>query len=255
MKLGILLLCDHVHPTLQNKHDDYTEMFSSLLLSVDPSLELVFYDVVNDHFPCDIHICDVYMSTGSKFSVNDGLLWIKKLSAFIKTLHMARIGFVGICFGHQLIASALGGKVEQVDKGWGIGVSTALVAAEKSWMQPQPQTQIKSINVVISHKEQITQLPSASEVLMANDFCPYSMFQVSDYFLGIQGHPEFSGEYAKDLINLRKGQIPSDTVTKGLASLVNKPDSKIIMQWLLLFLERTLLDRTLLELIEHNRVK
>lgn len=248
MKLGILL-CDHVHPSLQSKHYDYTEMFSALLLTVDPSLELVFYDVVNNEFPCDIHSCDVYMSTGSKFSVNDEQLWVKKLSAFIKALYMARIGFVGICFGHQLIASALGGKVEQVDKGWGIGVSTAQLIIEKSWMQPFPlsqsqlpaKSQKKSINVIISHQDQITQLPPRSEVLMSNDFCPYSMFQIEGYFLGLQGHPEFSCDYAHDLINLRKDLIPSNTVTEGIASLTNKPDSKIIMQWLLLFLQRTVM--------------
>jgi len=235
MKLGILI-CDHVQSQLQHEFGDYQDMFINTIIKANSgikNLKLSFYDVQKGQYPIDINDCDAYMSTGSKYSVYENQAWITQLLAFIQSLYIAKKPFVGICFGHQLIAQALGGTVEKSDKGWGIGVTTSKVIKKHPWMKPH----LSSVNFVVSHQDQVIKLPKNAQVLMGNQFCPYYMIQIDEHFLGIQGHPEFSPAYSKALMLSRKDRIPKPTLDKGVKSLNNIPDNLIIMQWLLHFLK------------------
>lgn len=234
MKLGILI-CDHVQTHLQSKFGDYQDMFISTINKANcdiKNLKLSFYDVESGQYPTDINECDVYMSTGSRYSVYENKEWIMQLLAFIQSLYMVKKPFVGICFGHQLIAQALGGVVEKSDKGWGIGVTTSKVIKKQPWMKPD----LNSVNLVVSHQDQVIKLPKQAQVLTGNQFCPYYMIQIDEHFLGIQGHPEFSTEYSKALMFSRKDRIPKPVLDKGVQSLNQVPDDLAVMQWILCFL-------------------
>jgi len=233
MKLGILV-CDHVHNTLQTEFADYPQMFENCLLEVDPKLEIKNFLVIDGDLPAQIDVCDSYMITGSKWGVNDTQPWIEQLEIFIQELYTAGKGLVGICFGHQLIARALGGMVQRSDKGWGIGVQSNQLLQKSDWMTPFQPT----LDLVVSHQDQIVELPPESRVLACNDFCRYSMIQVGNNFLGIQGHPEFSRAYSHALIKRRKDIIPPARVIEGIDSLKNQPHSFIGMKWLLNFLRQ-----------------
>jgi GMP synthase (glutamine-hydrolysing) len=234
MKLGILI-CDQVHDQLQPEFGDYPAMFQGIIEQVNPQIELQFFSAVDRQLPSDIDVCDVYMTSGSRWGVNDDSLWIRELEQFIRRLYDGDKGFVGICFGHQLIATSLGGRVGKSGKGWGVGIYRSGSIIEKSWMSPFKDT----LNVVVSHQDQIVELPAQTEVLASNEFCPYSMIQVNDHFLGIQGHPEFSRGYSLALMNSRKDRIPASVITQGTASLSHVADDQLSMGWLLNFLAQT----------------
>jgi len=235
MKLGILQ-CDHVQDTLQSDFGDYPAMFTQLLQDYDDEIDVQFYAVIDGQFPQHIDECDVYMSSGSKWGANDDQAWIHQLEDFIRALYSAGKGFVGICFGHQLIAKALGGEVEKSPLGWGVGVAHYSLVTEKAWMQPQQD----NVALVVSHQDQVCQLPAGSTVLMGNDFCPYSMFQVDSHFLGLQGHPEFSAQYSAALMDVRRDRIPAETIATGMQSLDYQTDDKLTTQWIMRFLKQTL---------------
>ncbi|GAW95321.1 MULTISPECIES: glutamine amidotransferase-related protein [Colwellia] len=235
MKLGILL-CDHVQPALQEEFADLDHMFTQLLSQCDSTIELHYYWVVDGEFPDNIDVCDAYMTSGSKASVNDDLPWITRLERFVWQLFVGGKPFVGICFGHQLIAKILGGKVAYSAKGWGVGVATTKVHCHKPWMQPHK----KQIKLVVSHQEQVEQLPADAEVLMANDFCPYAMIQVGNNFIGLQGHPEFSRAYAKAIMQNRKTIIAEKNFTQGLQSLSQQGDGELVMRWLINFIQQVI---------------
>lgn len=234
MKLGILI-CDHVQSQLQHEFGDYQDMFINAIIKSNSgikNLKLSFYDVQKGQYPSNINDCDAYMSTGSKYSVYENQAWITQLLAFIKSLYIAKKPFVGICFGHQLMAQALGGLVEKSDKGWGVGVTNSKVIKKQPWMKPH----LNSVNLVVSHQDQITMLPTNAQVLISSEFCPYYMIQIENHFLGIQGHPEFSRDYSKALMLSRKDRIPKPTLDKGVKSLNQTPNDLDMMQWLLCFL-------------------
>ena len=112
LKVG-LLQCDHVADDLVDTHGDYQEMFSNLVHAQDENIEVVIFDLTADQFPVDLKACDGYIITGSQFSAYDEIPWIAKAKLLVADLHKAKIPTVGICFGHQLIAESLGGKVKK----------------------------------------------------------------------------------------------------------------------------------------------
>lgn len=233
MKLGILI-CDEVREQLQPEFGDYPEMFSELLKRVDDQLEIVYFSAFKHELPANINTCDFYMTTGSRWGVNDDQLWIRELEDFIRAIYNAGIGFVGVCFGHQLIAKALGGRVEKSPKGWGIGVALTNMTSAQSWMS-EPKSKI---GLVVSHQDQICELPPNSEVLGSNDFCPYSMIKVGHNFLGVQGHPEFSRQYSFALMDIRRDIISATVIDAASATLSQDVDDVLVMQWLIHFLKQ-----------------
>jgi len=124
MKIGILNT-DTLKTEFDTKYGQYPAMFSKVLLHAEPKIEIYSYEVQTGEYPVELNECDAYLITGSKVSAYDDLPWIIELKNFIRTLHQHQKKLVGICFGHQLIAEALGGKVERAKEGWNVGIHAA----------------------------------------------------------------------------------------------------------------------------------
>lgn len=230
MKIG-LLLCDDVAPELRKVHNNYPDMFLALLRKQDPDVEMVTYRVVDGEIPETTDECDCWIISGSRHSAYDPFPWIPLLEGFIRRLYEDRCKLAGICFGHQVMAKSLGGKVALADKGWGVGMSYNHITRQTSWMDPA----VQDFKLLVSHRDQVIHLPSSAEVLASSDFCPNYMLQYGDCFVSVQGHPEFSKSYSKDLMNSRRESIPGDRVLKGMDSLRNDPDSDLVAQWIVQF--------------------
>ena len=166
MKIA-LLLCDHVRSELQSEHQDYPDMFLKLLHTIDNSIEVETFAIIDFQFPKVLSGFDAWLVSGSHHSALDDLPWIKQLSNLILTLFQNNQKIIGVCFGHQLIAQTLGGKVEASNKGWGIGMSVNQVDKTADWLQPN----VESFNLIVSHKDQVTVKPKSAELIAGSDFC------------------------------------------------------------------------------------
>lgn len=238
MRIG-LLQCDDVAPELREAHGNYPEMFAALFHLVDPTLEFRVWRCMDGEIPDDVEAADAWMTTGSKFGVNDGLPWIGELEDFVRKLWAAGKPLVGICFGHQLMAKALGGEVVKSSKGWGVGVSFNRVEERADWMTPwQP-----GLDLVVSHQDQVERLPPDSRVLAGSDFCPFYLLRIGEVFLGIQGHPEFNKAYSRDLMVLRRELVGDERVREGMASLSASVDDILMVDWILAFIRRAIAAR------------
>lgn len=232
MKIGILQ-ADDVNPVLQPEHGNYPQMFEKALRAVLPDCELPVYRVLDGELPATTTECDAWLITGSKFGVNDGLHWIEALSDFVRTLWAEQRPLVGSCFGHQLMARALGGTVVKSDKGWGVGLSFNQVIERKPWMQPWQE----ELDLLVSHQDQVVVLPEEAQVLASSDFCPYYLIQYGECFLSVQGHPEFCVDYCRALMEMRRDTLPAARLRAGRASLNAEADSQLMMQWIASFLQ------------------
>ncbi len=234
MKIAILQ-CDSVKLQFQGKHGDYPMMIEALFRKVLPTVEFNCFDVTMGHYPDDIGTYDLYVTTGSKASVYDDEPWIATLQAFIVKLHHADKKLLAICFGHQLVAQAFGGKVEKSDKGWGVGVHTMQVVADKSWLVPA----VEVCSVLVSHQDQVIELPKGAELIAATPFCPNAMFQLGDNIVTIQGHPEFNKPYAKKLMEFRRELLGGTVYHAGIESLQKQTDEQTIARWAVNFIADT----------------
>jgi GMP synthase-like glutamine amidotransferase len=226
-----LLQCDDVAPELIGRHGNYPEMFERLFQRVDPSVRFRVWRCLDGEIPDTPDAVDAWLTTGAKFGVNDGYPWVDALAAFIGQLWRHDKPLVGICFGHQLIAKALGGEVVKSPKGWGVGLSFNRVSERAEWMTPWQE----GLNLVVSHQDQVVTLPEGARVLADSPFCPAYLMQVGDHFLGVQGHPEFAKPYSADLMALRRATIGEDRVREGLASLSAVVDDELMARWILNF--------------------
>lgn len=231
MKLGILQ-CDKVREEFSS-HGQYPERFSAILQPIYPTIKFTVFDVEHGEFPKDIHAADAYLITGSRHSVNDDFPWITELEEFVRTLYQAHKKIIGICFGHQLIAKALGGKVVKWPHGWAVGMSQNKINQYKEWMKPSQN----KFNLLVSHQDQVLELPKDAEILASSEFCPYYMTQIGSHVLTVQGHPEFTKEYSRALMSLRKTALGDELFQKGVASLELPEDDALIAQWIVNFLQ------------------
>ncbi len=232
MKIA-LLQCDHVMPELAAHFGDFSEFFSNLFSAHSQvRVALDVFDVTARRYPDDLDAYDGFMGTGSRFSVYDDLDWIKAFSRFVVRLFEEKRKFIGICFGHQMIAQALGGRCEQAKAGWGLGAKEMSVYRQKDWMSPEKDR----IFLLMSHLDQVSALPENAEVLAGNEHCPYGMFALQDHFLGIQGHPEFSAPYLEKLMESRIGRIGRAEVDGAVKTLGNPTDEAVVTKWMINFL-------------------
>ncbi len=219
-----LLQCDHVPPHLRHLGGNYPEMFQNAF----PTFEFDVFDVTNGGLPASSISYETYMVTGSRYSVYDDLPWIADLKELIRSIYQRERKFIGICFGHQLLADALGGHVKKSSSGWCVGYHTLEILQQMDWMQPP----VKEFKVLMSCQDQVTSLPPGGQVLATGGHCEFGMFTVGDRTIGIQGHPEFTPAYMHALILERMNRIGADKAQNALSTLQYVPEINLFEVWM-----------------------
>lgn len=162
------------------------QKFVDLFTRVSAPMSFSIYNSTEGEFPDTLEDCDAYLITGSPCSVYDTYPWIRDLENFIHHVFAARKPLIGICFGHQLIAQSLGGKVQLADEGWLLGLHPIEVHTEKDWMTGSGSTH----PLYFINQDQVVRLPPDVELLAGSDACPNAMYQVEGRLLSLQAHPE-----------------------------------------------------------------
>jgi GMP synthase (glutamine-hydrolysing) len=153
--------------------------------------------------------------TGSKFAAYENHEWIPPLEDFLRQAYYARVPIIGVCFGHQIFAQALGGTVKQFSGGWSVGAVDYQVAD-----LPGEQT------IMAWHQDQVVELPEDAKVIGRSDFCQYAMLAYGDRALTIQPHPEFTADFLADLLAARRNALPDEVANRaadGLTSTLTSP--------------------------------
>jgi len=239
MHIGILKT-DAVRPEWVSEFGEYPDMFERLVLAADPSATFSVWDVEEGVYPSDsdVDTVDGFIITGSKSSAYADKEWIRNLERLVQELHAKRKKMVGICFGHQVIARALGGTVAKSDKGWGVGVNVYNV----SELPVQGDDEIRGggsgfLKLVASHQDQVTVLPPGARTVVSNDHCENAGFVIGEHVLTLQGHPEFSAEYSEAIMAFRHDMIGAERVSQGRASLVtHQHEGPRVARWMVDFL-------------------
>jgi GMP synthase-like glutamine amidotransferase len=204
-------------------------MFQRLFNSVESSIQYEVFDVQHNIYPETLNDKELYLIPGSTASAYDNVPWINRLKEFIQILHHKKMKTVGVCFGHQIIAQALGGKVVRALQGWGIGIRSSIIVAPKA-EKYFPQ---KEMRLHYNHHDQVIELPSHATRFATSDFCINEGFFIEDHILTFQGHPEYTYEYNEYILLHHASDEPEEVKTKALRSLANKADNLAVVGFIL----------------------
>lgn len=230
LRIG-LLQAGYVHPDVAAVHGDYPALFADLL---DPfGIDLVTYDLQRTGRPTDLdgrdrH--DGWIISGSASSAYEDEPWIRDLEDLGRTLLDRQAPVVGICFGHQVLAQAAGGRVAKAEAGWGVGVHEyRLTGGRPSWIggdDPGP------FRMIASHQDQVVELPDGAVPFLTSDLCPNAGFTLGDDAFTIQPHPEFTTGISAGLLALRRDAIGAERADEASATLDGAIDQVAVAGWI-----------------------
>jgi GMP synthase-like glutamine amidotransferase len=230
--VGVLAF-DEVDERFREIAGGYSQMLERLLSPHMPELRVTRFDVQALNLPADARTCDGWITTGSRASVYDAAAWIGAAETFVRKVADSDRPFVGICFGHQLLARALGAEVKRAPAGWGVGVLPMRVVHTQDWMTPARST----VRMQFMHADQVTEPPAGATLLGEAPHCPVAMFQSGPRLLGIEAHPEFPASYARALIEDRRARIGEQLTEDALARVDGPTDSDVVGGWIARFLD------------------
>lgn len=224
MRLAILMT-NTDESTFAQAHPKDGQKFSELLWRVRPDWEFEVFSVKDGIFPASLDF-DGLLITGSPASVHDGADWIAKLEALVRDAIAQKIPMFGACFGHQVIARALGAEVKYNPEGWVVGQITTEFTPDG-----------KRYPIYAVHKEQVTTLPDGARTVARTHGCEIAGFAIEDHVLTTQYHPEMSEAFVAALLEEFAEEIGEDVTQKAAQTLGTPTDMDTLAEWIATFFE------------------
>ncbi|WP_323717444.1 type 1 glutamine amidotransferase [Paracoccus aminovorans] len=204
MRIGILK-CGQSPEVLRGELGDYDTMFERLLAG--RGFDFTSYHVETMQFPASVHDAQGWLLTGSRHGAYEDHAFIPPLQDFIRAAYAEHVPMVGICFGHQIIAQALGGRVVKHPGGWAIGRQDYDFGGE-------------TVTMNAWHQDQVVIRPEGAEVAASSAFCENAALVYDDRALTVQAHPEFGDAFIEGLIVHRaKGVVPEELQSQARARM------------------------------------
>jgi len=211
-----------VSPKNRERHGSFPQMFERMIGAADASVTFNTVSLPDGEPLPDIAGLEAILITGSPAGVYDGLDWIAPLEAFVRAAHQSKVPMVGVCFGHQLIAQALGGTARKSEKGFGLGRHVYDIAPDNGVIDGT------RIALACSHQDQVITPPPGVKTILSSDFTPHAgLLYAGDTTLSVQAHPEFTLGFALACCEMvrRKGDAPESVVAPAEASLAEPLES------------------------------
>jgi GMP synthase-like glutamine amidotransferase len=232
-RIAILTTFEGDLPFLAHHPDDGAKVAAGLR-RWRPDWHYQRFAVSADEWPGDLAVFDGLVITGSPASVNDDREWIDDLKSLVREAFDAGMPMVGLCFGHQMIAAALGGQVAKSAAGLRLGTVTTSIARPMAWMTPAAP----ALTLYAAHDEQVVRLPPGAQAIGGDPACAFGAYAIGDRAFALQYHPEFGAAFMGDLIDAWAPKLPPELVERGRAQIAQPVDSALAMRWIAQFFDR-----------------
>jgi GMP synthase (glutamine-hydrolysing) len=184
-------------PAIAARYGDFEDwIISGMALPRDQFL--VVSPFLSQPLPAANEVSGVVI-TGSHAMVSDAEVWSVKTADWLKKIATTNLPILGICYGHQLIAEALGGNVGFHPGGREIGM-VKMTKTPAAASDPLFSGLPKTLMVHVAHAQSVLRLPARAELLASNNFEPHHAFVIDNHIWGVQFHPEFNEAITKAYI-------------------------------------------------------
>jgi GMP synthase-like glutamine amidotransferase len=231
-----VLLMNTDRSALAQRHPDDVQKVITALQAVRPQWAYRAWAARDGELPPDPLAADAWVLTGSVASVTQPAPWMERTADAVRQRHAAGRAMVGLCFGHQLIAQALGGAVGRNAGGFRLGVADTAIAAQELWMDPP----LPRLSLFAAHEDQVQQPPPGARVLGGNAFCPVGAYAIGQHVLCTQYHPELTREFMRDLLKSFGHKFDSQVVAQAITEIEQPVDAAPFMRWVARFVESSL---------------
>lgn len=204
MRIGVLE-AGPVNPQIIEEYGPYTPMFERLLRLADPDITVERVVCYEGELPNSVTDADGWMITGSVYGAYEARAWYPAFETFLRDAVGAKVPVAGVCFGHQILAQALGGRVVKSEKGWGLGAQDYTMRARPAWAAPLGD----GFTNYAVHQDQVIEVPPGATVVAGNTFCPIAALAYGDPdapdAISVQPHPEFGQGFVERILDMREG--------------------------------------------------
>ncbi|CAN6237325.1 unnamed protein product [Urochloa humidicola] len=170
------------------------------------------FRVIAGEFPAaeDLASYDGFVVSGSPHDAYADEPWIRRLCALIRTLHAMEKRVLGICFGHQVLCRALGGRIGKARNGWDVGVKKVTFVQDcvkgLGFLGGVDMELPSSASLIEVHQDEVWEVPPGATVVASSEKTRVEVFAVGELALGVQGHPEYTTDILHNLIDRLTGQ-------------------------------------------------
>lgn len=196
MKKLYIIKAGSTFENIINDHGDFEDWIIKYI--DDDYIQII--DIQNNEELPFLSSCLGVIVTGSHSMVTQELLWSLKLESFIRELVFVKIPFLGICYGHQLLAKSLGGIVDYHPNGMELGtvnISLSQNAYNDAIFKHLPS----SFEAHVVHSQSAITLPTSATLLAYNNYENNHAFKIGSNAWGVQFHPEYDENIMKLYIN------------------------------------------------------
>lgn len=220
-------------------HGDFADWFPPLLAQAGYKGPYRVYRVALGDVPQDPFECDAWLLTGSPASVYEDKPWQQALTRLVQSA-VGKVPLVGICYGHQHIHAALGGRVA-LHEAWGVGIHSYQIAQMPDWLPPASAAlSAQGLRMIALHRDQVVEPAPGTRLLAGNAHCPLGITTIGDEVLTIQTHPEMTREQAAEIYRHHYHDIGADAAQAAIDSLPGPLDAALAAQWIISFIRHRL---------------
>lgn len=216
------------------RHPDDGAKLALALNPLRPDWRFDTWPVSQGRWPEDLMAYDGFIISGSPASVNDESAWIRVLEERVRELHAMKRPMVGICFGHQVIAKALGGSVGASPAGLRVGTITSTLHSHAPWMQPAQ----KVLRLYAAQEDHVLELPTGAVAMGGDAICPITMYAIGTSVFATQCHPEFERNFMQDLLEALPDHMTPEAHARGCAQILEPVDAAVMRQWIVQFFDQ-----------------
>lgn len=232
-----ILECNTDDSVMARRYPSLGQLMAEGLARERPGWTITRWAASQGQLPPEDEAFDAVLLSGSVASANDEAPWMLALEALVRRRHAARQVIGGLCFGHQLIAKALGGRVGPSPGGWRVGVAPTHFTAPQAWMQPaQPLVQLHAV-----HQEQVLEAPPGVQVIGGDAHAPVGAVVAGRHLFTSQYHPELPTAFLEDLYTLLGDHFPPEVVARGRVDITRPEptrDAALVFRWLAQWIEQ-----------------